>query len=756
MTTLLLLGSGKGLVAGDILRGGTSIGAGRKTVDPKASSGAQAAELARVTAVDRLARTTQVVNAMRQMQASAQTPVGSVRFTDGLYDAATNPSGGLKRLTGNVLSAGASTIVASPKWEGADLPVQSGSVVSIKQTKKQALLNWQTFDVGSGTTVNFDQTAGGTESSKWIVFNKVFDPSGKPSEIRGKINADGQVYIINQNGIIFGAGSQVNARSLVAAALPINENLLTNGLLTQTTGNMQFLFDAAEGDTVGDVTVERGATISSPLTAEGSGGRIMLAGANVANAGTLSSPSGQTILAAGRQVGVIGHEKDEKGFDDPTLRGLDVYVGSVGNGGAVTNSGLIEGQRGNIWIAGKSVKQLGVLESSTSVSLNGRIDIDASYDAIPNPTTDATTSNEKPFLKRSTGDVTFGTGSVTRILPETSSTETKTGAELALRSQIHVTGRNVFFAQGSAILAPNAQMTVRAGNWGYVESVSSPTSDFVSTGGQVYLDKEVLLDVSGTTDVSVPMSQTLLTVELRGTELADSPLQRTSAVRGLQLTVDTRKKGTYNGSSWVGTPLGDVSGYVGLVEKTVGQLTVAGGSIAISAGESVITQESSTIDVSGGWVRYEGGKVRTTRLLQNGRLVDIANATPDRVYDGVFTGITSKTSSKWGVTKTYQVALDPTGEYTQSSYIQGTDAGSLSIAAPAMALGGKLSGATIIGEHQLRSQGSSSDLSKSGTLALSFRAQEFRAKDPILETSVLLTSYPTPPLVTIDESGVRG
>ncbi|MFA7344636.1 MAG: filamentous hemagglutinin family protein [Terrimicrobiaceae bacterium] len=739
VSALFLPGSCRGLFAGDILRGGTSVGSGRKPADPQASSGAQAAELAKTKAADRLARTTRIVSSMRALQESARAAGNAGTVPYGLS------VGGLKVLTGS-----------NAKWAGASTPVQSGNVVSIRQTKKQAVLHWETFDVAAGTTVDFDQTSGGADSGKWIAFNKVFDPAGKPSEIRGQIKADGQVYIINQNGILFGVGSQVNARTLVASSLPINEKLQANGLLTQTAGDIQFLFEAPQEDVVGDVKVEAGATISSPVTAEGNGGRIMLVGRNVTNAGTLSSPSGQTILAAGRQVGVIGHEKDEMGFDDPTLRGLDVYVGSVGNGGTATNSGLIEGQLGNIWIAGKSINQLGVIESSTSVSLNGRIDLDASYDAVPNPTTDATTSNEKPFLKKSTGNVTFAANSLMRILPETASAETKTGTELALRSQVNVTGRNVYLGQGSAILAPNAEMDVRAGNWGYVDSASVPTSGFVSTGGQVYVDKNTLLDVSGTTGVSAPLSQKILTVELRGTELADSPLQRTGAVRGVKITVDTRKSGSYNGSPWVGTPLGDVSGYVGLVERTVSQLTTAGGSISISAGESVIAREGSTIDVSAGWVRYEGGKVRTTRLWQNGRLVDIADATPDRVYDGVFTGTTSKTSAKWGVAKTYRISLAPTGEYTQSSYIHGADAGALSITAPAMALAGKLSGATLAGGRQLRSSGSSGDLPKAGSLTLSFRAQEFRASDPLLQRSVTLTAYPTPPRVSIDGSAVTG
>jgi hypothetical protein len=57
---------------------------------------------------------------------------------------------------------------------------------------------------------------------------------------------------------------------------------------------------------------------------DGNGGRVLLVGANVTNSGTISTPAGQTILAAGLQVGIDGHRSA-----DPSLRGLDVYVGKV-------------------------------------------------------------------------------------------------------------------------------------------------------------------------------------------------------------------------------------------------------------------------------------------------------------------------------------------------------------------------------------------------------------------------------------------
>ncbi|MFZ4773820.1 MAG: filamentous hemagglutinin N-terminal domain-containing protein, partial [Terrimicrobiaceae bacterium] len=363
---LILLGSGRDLVAGDILRGGTSIGSARKPTEARADSGAQAAELAKTKATDRLARTTQAVNAMRQMQESARAAAGDGGVPDGLV------AGGLKVLTG-----------ANAKWTGAAAPVQSGSTVTITQNAQQALLHWETFNVGKNTTVRFDQTAGGNDSSKWIAFNKIFDPSGKPSQIRGQIKADGQVYIINQNGIIFGAGSQVNARTLVASALPINDTLVERGLLNQEAGKpFAFLFESATAP--GDVLVEAGASIQSPVSADGNGGRIMLVGSNVRNSGTLSTPAGQTILAAGRQVGIDSHRQTSATVSDPSLRGIDVYIGDAGTGGTSTNEGLIDVERGSAWLAGKTVAQLGVIESSTSVSLNGRVDLKASYGAIPN------------------------------------------------------------------------------------------------------------------------------------------------------------------------------------------------------------------------------------------------------------------------------------------------------------------------------------------------------------------------------------
>src|SRR5262249_16119888 len=108
------------------------------------------------------------------------------------------------------------------RWRNADLPTQStdasGVRVDINQTQKKAILSWDTFNVGASTTVNFNQAA-----SDWIALNRVVDPSAAPSRILGQINAPGAVYLINRNGIVFGAGSQVNVHTLVASSLDVGK-----------------------------------------------------------------------------------------------------------------------------------------------------------------------------------------------------------------------------------------------------------------------------------------------------------------------------------------------------------------------------------------------------------------------------------------------------------------------------------------------------------------------------------------------------
>ncbi len=632
-------------------------------------------------------------------------------------------------------------------------PTASPVTVTITQTAQQALLTWQTFNIGKNTTLDFDQSLGGSNVADWVAINKVADNIA-PSQVLGSIQAPGQVYVIDQNGIIFGGASQVNVGALVASSLPINDNLVQRGLLNNP--DLQFLFSQlnlpagtvgptpafnpapaptsgtvvtqdAQGNSQivaaagldGDVIVQAGAQLSSPTTPEHVGGKVALVGPNVHNAGTISTPDGQTILAAGLQVAFAAHASA-----DPTLRGLDVQIGKVsdpsyeggatGVAGTATNSGLLVVPRADTTMAGMNVNQDGVIESSTSVSLNGRIDLLADYNATIS-TLISGASTVPVLTPTATGTLTLGSGSVTEILPELSSTDTIVGTELALSSIVNLQGQTIDFGANSALIAPGASTPANASQPALDFSGAALTSgvnvdagawlryngsySFFNTTGQITMENGAILDVSGSQDVTASVAEDIVTAQLLGTELADSPLQQNGALRGATVEVNLQDTGvSASGTPWIGTPVGDVSGYVNLVQRSVGELTTNGGTVSLKAGQSVDLGSGSTINVSGGWINYQGATVQTTNVDSEGLLYDISQATANRVYNGIYTGYKTS-SSKWGVSQTYANSLVNDSQY-EAGYIQGGNGGSLSITAPAMTVNGNLYGNTVAGAYQ--------------------------------------------------------
>ena len=733
--------------AGDLLRGSATAGSPAPVGTPAVTVTAATTQM-RANAQDRLARTTQALQAVQAMQAAARA----------LAVTGPNNLGPDPRHVGQTLpnvpdglAVGGLAVATGSGWTGASLPAQTVTggltTVTITQSAAQAILNWTTFNIGKNTTLAFDQRAGGADIGQWVVFNQINDPSGSPAQILGSITAGGQVYVINRNGIIFGGISQVNTHALVASALPINDNLVTLGLLNNA--SQQFLFSslpvAAGGSTpaftppsgaTGDVTVLPGARLSAPTNADHVGGRVILIGANVSNGGSIATPDGQTILAAGLQVGLAAHASD-----DPSLRGLDAFVGAVTDAsvptqsaGATANTGLIDAPRASVVLTGKAVTQLGAIESSTSVAFNGRIDLLANYDAVSSGGQQGLAA----FLPRATGTVTLGPGSTTRILPELASADRVTGTQLALPSQINLQGLALHLAGDAAILAPGANVSLRAGNWNLTGSGVALLDQFVFTGGQIYLDAGALIDVSGAQDVAASVAENIVEVQLRGAELADSPLQRDGALRGQTIKIDVRQTGTFNGKSWIGTPLANTAGYVALIQRTVGELSIAGGTVALTAGESVVVQPGATVDVSGGWINYSGANVATTKVLSDGHVFDISQATPDRVYSGIYTATASAgLDPKWGVSQSSTRALTANTSDFEPGYLNGGDAGSLAISAPGMALDGRLRGLSVAGPRQRSAP------PLAGALSLAFQGQSFSGGSTFIPFS------PTPPELVV-------
>lgn len=551
----------------------------------------------------------------------------------------------------------------------ATISTPDANTLTINQTTDKAIIQWQNFSIDTGHTVEFKQP--GTTSS---ALNRIGGVD--PSIILGNLKANGQVYLINPNGILFKQGAVVNVNSLTASTLNIKDDVYKNGELSIADPQQSLQAAYASEGAPQNITIENGATINAD--AKG-GGRIMIIAPNVENQGLITAPDGQIILAAGAKVYL-------QASDDPSLRGLLVEVDS---GGTATNLGTLLAARGNITVVGMAVNQNGIAKATTSVNANGSIYLLARDTALKDT---AGTSN-LIVTNTHTGNVTLGDKSVTEVTPELTDATTSVDEQGLARSVVTVQGAQVHMAGSSRITAPDGVVTLSATknpsklNRKTFLPITATTAS--SDGSRIYLDAGSRIDVSGTQAVVLPMSHNLVDVELRANELKDSPVQRNGILRGQKVTVDAR----------VGTKLADVTGAIAAIGRTVAERTTDGGTVNLLSQGDVIINAGATIDVSGGWKQYLDGYLNTTQLISAGVAYDIGSASPDRVYDGI-AGRYIKTSSRWGIVDTWYAPPGAAGGRYVPGYTEGGNAGTVKIVARTLVQDGTLLGKATVGENQ--------------------------------------------------------
>ncbi|AHF90296.1 filamentous hemagglutinin [Opitutaceae bacterium TAV5] len=635
---------------------------------------------------DVLARTTAAVQAVRVAQAQARAAAQA---------AVSNVPNGLKP-GGLQVADGASP--GSDLWQGADGPTESVSgghtTVDIRQQAAKAILTWKEFNVGKDTTLNFDQHG----NKDWIALNRVNDPSASPSRILGNIKADGQVYILNRNGIIFGGASQVNTATLVASSLNISDENFRKEFVTSNWQQTP-TFQADPGITAGDVKVEAGARIETDAS-----GRVFLLGGNVENHGTILTPDGQTLLAAGQRAYV-------KASTESALRGWEIEVaGNTAETGLAASTGEIIAERGNITLIGKDVSVSGRLAATTSVAANGSIFLHARDEAIG---TFGGATNQVfegiKFLRA--GDLSVAEGTVLDILPEYSSTDTVASAALLDPSQIDLHGKTLHIGKDATLLAPGGDVSLKSEYLGLDLDYSLLTPE-QRAQASVYIGQNVLIDVSGSTGVIVDGARNFVEVELRGNELRDNPLLYDLLYRK-KVWVDLRDTGTFDDpfmadvewiegrpGIWQGSPLFDATGYINQLRRGVGELTATGGNITVSAFGDIVVREGAVLDVSGGTVGYTVAVGQVTRLRSaSGEVVDVSQGVWGEDYTGIV-GVWTKDHGRWGFSESWSLPLGKTTRVT-GAWTEGKAAGTVTLDAQRVALDGQINAHVTLGERQL-------------------------------------------------------
>lgn len=256
--------------------------------------------------------------------------------------------------TGGVVSAGSANISGA------------GDNVTITQGSQNVSINWQSFNVGKSESVNFVQP-----NSNAIALNRVLGTD--PSSILGNLNANGKVFLINPNGVLFGQSAAVNVGGLVASSLSLSDNDFM-------TGNYQFAGNSDAG------VVNQGSI-------KADAGYVALLGANVSNQGTIQANLGSVALAAGDVItlDVAGDGLLNVAIQQGAVNALAQNGGLIqADGGkvlltarsagdllqsAVNNTGVIRAQ--SIESRDGTIMLLGDMQSGT-VNLGGSLDVSAS------------------------------------------------------------------------------------------------------------------------------------------------------------------------------------------------------------------------------------------------------------------------------------------------------------------------------------------------------------------------------------------
>jgi filamentous hemagglutinin family protein len=253
----------------------------------------------------------------------------------------------------------------------ATISTPDANLTQIDQSSRSATINWQSFDVAAQERVIFNQP---TSSS--VALNRI--QAQDPSQIYGSISANGRVFLINPNGIIFGASARINVGSLVASSLDLTAADAQSG---------HYAFSAAAG--------QSGAIVNGGQIKAANGGSVTLLGGSVLNNGLIIANYGSVNLGAGRSAtldfagdGLVRFQVDE-----------GLLSNGSGAGAAVDNAGEIVADGGQVLLTARQANDViaravnndGVIRAARIENVGGHIRLVGPEGSVANSgTLDAT------------------------------------------------------------------------------------------------------------------------------------------------------------------------------------------------------------------------------------------------------------------------------------------------------------------------------------------------------------------------------
>jgi filamentous hemagglutinin family protein len=384
-----------------------------------------------------------IIFSFRQTAGLALLLLGSVNFQ---LDVQANPTGG-------TVASGAATFSTA------------GSQLTIHQTSGNAFINWQSFNIGAGETTTFVQPS--SSSVAWNQINNV-----NPSQILGNLNANGYVFLQNQNGFYVGGQASITAHGLIMTTAAIPAPDLSRG------GAWSFNAPPPTAQIInyGQIKTIGGGSVF--LIASDIENRIGFDNQNNYGIGTISAPGGKIGLYAGEKVLVSM---------SPDGRGLSAEVTLPT--GSVDNQGNLIADAGSIAAQAKLVNQSGLIQANSAQNVNGTIELVA-------------------------GD-SLNLESSSIISAQGASTGTSPGGSVTIKSD------NTFADQAGSTIDVGGGM--EGGNGGQVSICAPQMSSIQSsingqaapgfTGGVLNIDPDNIVLASASSDPNAQYSGTVLATD---------------------------------------------------------------------------------------------------------------------------------------------------------------------------------------------------------------------------------------------------
>ncbi len=271
-----------------------------------------------------------------------------------------NAKGRGKRTAGQVVAlalAGSTVVLAAPPAP-TQLPTgarvvagtanisQTGATLAIQQSTERVAIDWQSFNIGASAAVAFSQP-----SASAIALNRV--QGVDPSQLFGRLSANGRVFLLNPNGILFAPGAQVDVGGLLASTLAMSADDFMSG---------RYLL---RGDGAGGTITNAGTLRALPQ------GYVALIAPRVVNDGTIDASRGTAALVAANAATVD--------FMADGLIRIRVDEGALN--AEIANRGAIGAAGGAVLLTAKGLQGLGravvnnsgIIEARTLENRNGTI-----------------------------------------------------------------------------------------------------------------------------------------------------------------------------------------------------------------------------------------------------------------------------------------------------------------------------------------------------------------------------------------------